>query len=437
MSSSDAPLPPTPPPLPFPAPRSLRERIAALGPGGGFTARPPFRLALSALLLAAALVGAVALLRSAWKPVRPGEAGLAVNTLTGRTRLLPPGSHFLPSSLYDLHLVRVSDQLLGGPAATFGLVTRDGITVSVSLQARFAVDRERLLASWASLPRDPGTEVVAPVLVSSFRSLSTAYDAAQIAAEKREELAAAAAVRARQRLEGTGIVLRDVLVSDLGLPRAFSDARMTLLAEQQAADRKDATLKVRQKEIEEGRLVAEAEKVRREKAAETEAAQRLIAARAEADAMQYILPLKEKEIRQRQLEAEAQKAQKVAQAEADAQTARIQTEAEASRRRALADAEAYAIRATSQAKFENLRREVELVQANPVWVSQTFAEKISDKVQVILTPQLSSSVYTDEVLKRLANGKPAVAAQPPRREPAPEVASATEPGEAVAEVSRR
>ncbi len=407
---------PEPGPIPFLAPETpAPPRPPFLQRLGGRIPPAALRRGLLALAIAVALVAAVRLVRGSFQSVRPGEAGVAVNALTGHVRVLPPGTHFLPGALYTLHRFRVSDQLLAGPGATFSLVTRDGIPVTVSLQVRWALQREELLARWASLPPDPAAEVIGPVLASAFRSQSTAYEATALAADKRDELAAAAARRARERLAGTGIVLKDVLVGDLKLPAEYERGRMALLEEQQASEKKEATLKIRQQEIEEGRLTGEAEKVRREKAAETEAAQRLIAARAESDAMQYILPLKEKAIRQSQLEAEAERARVVEQAKAAAETSKIQAEAEAQRRRLLADAEAYSIRTTSAAQFENLKREAELVTANPIWVSKTFAERISDKVQVILTPQLSSDVYTDEVMKRLANGEPAVADRAARR----------------------
>src|SRR5262249_47604945 len=149
---------------------------------------------------------------------------------------------------------------------------------------------------------------------SAFRSVASAYDATALLGEKREEMAAKAGALARARLADTGIALRETLVGDVRLPAEYETARLALLSERQAAERKEATLKVKEKEVEEGRLVAEAEKVRREKAAESEAAQKLIAARAERDAMEYILPLKEKQIRQQELEAEGDRARKLKEA---------------------------------------------------------------------------------------------------------------------------
>ncbi len=122
--------------------------------------------------------------------------------------------------------------------------------------------------------------------------------------------------------------------------------------------------------------------------------------------MTWVLPLKEKEVRTKELEAEAQKARKLKDAQSQAETMKIQAEAEAeaSRRRTLSEAEAYAIRQTSLAQFENLKREVELIQANPTWVNKTLAEKLGDKVQVIVMPNLTADLLAPEVGKRIASG---------------------------------
>jgi hypothetical protein len=90
---------------------------------------------------------------------------------------------------------------------------------------------------------------------------------------------------------------------------------------------------------------------------------------------------------------------------------KIHAEAEASRRRTLSEAEAYAIRQTSLAQFENLKREVELIERNPTWVNKTLAEKLGDKVQVIVMPNLTADILSKEAGRRVANGQPAVASR--------------------------
>ena len=178
-----------------------------------------------------------------------------------------------------------------------------------------------------------------------------------------------------------------------------------MVDEVQSTERMDVTLKLKAKEVERNRLEAEAAKARQVKQAEASAEQRLIAARAESEAMKFILAQKEKEIRQKRLEAEAEKETRVQRAQAEATVTKIQAAAEADRRKTIADAEAYSIRTTTLAQFENLEREAELVSANPLLIPKTFADRLSENVQVILTPTLGGEAFTDEVVKRAARGE--------------------------------
>ncbi len=411
MENASAPTPGPSPEAPDPKAdwRALWRRMLQRVVDSGF--RPPRisgrRLAALAAVLVAAWIAAL-LLRGSMREIEPGFAGISVNKLTGDLQVLPPGTAWRPRALYDLHAVRVSDQLLSGPA--FGVSTRDGVTAQLTVQARWAIDRRRLLSQWSALPSDPALELVAPVLASAFRSASPTYDARQLISDKREELAGIAARTARLRLAESGIVLKEVLIGDLTLPPEYERGRLAMVDEVQNAERMDVTLKLKAKEVEKSRLEADAQKARTEKQAEAAASQRLIGARAESEAMKYLLAQKEKEITQKKLEAAADKETRVQRAQADAQVARIQADAEALRRRTLADAEAYAIRTTSIAQFENLKREAELVSANPLLVPKTFADRLSDKVQVILTPSIGGEAFTGEVFKRVLNGEPAVAA---------------------------
>jgi regulator of protease activity HflC (stomatin/prohibitin superfamily) len=410
--------PPSPPPdsrLPeTPPDRSVSRTLGALLERlGRIRVRPPHlsRRLLFVLLAVILLLLAGRGMTRSFREVQPGFAGVVVNRFTGDIRVLPPGTHFRPRWLYELHPVRISDQLLSGAEATFSMSTKEGVPIRTSLQARWSIDRQRLARTWATLPPDPARELVAPVVASAFRTLAPSYEVARLIAEKREELAAVAARQAREKLRDAGISLHEVMIVDLGLPPEYEQGRVALVDTVQNTERMEVNLKLKAKEVEQSRLEAEAQKVRQEKMAEAAAAQRVIQARGEADAMRYVLALKGKEIEQKKLEAEADKASRVKRAEANAAVSKIESAADVERRKMAADAEAYVIRTTSLAQFENLKREAELVQANPLLIPKTFADKISDKVQVILTPTIGGEAFTGEILKRAADGLPPVGNQ--------------------------
>jgi regulator of protease activity HflC (stomatin/prohibitin superfamily) len=419
-------------PEPRPEPEwllKLRARLPRLD------VRIPWRPVRRGLLLALLLLGAVLLWRGVERSLRgipPGWVGVSVNRFTGSVELLDPGTYLRPSALYQIHPVRISDQLLSGEQGQFNVATKEGVITHLSVQARWAISKKSLLATWSALPPNPGAELVAPILFAAFRTAAPRYEVSKLIAEQREELSSVAAAAARERLAESGIVLKEVLIGDLVLPPEFERGRIAMVDEVQSTERLDVTLKKKAKQIEETRLTAEAQRARQIQEAEAAAEQKVIEARSEADAMKHVLALKEKQIAQKKLEAEAERQSIVERAHAAADAAkiqaigaaeatRIQTEAEAERRRTMADAEAYATRTNSLAEFEGLEREARLVSANPLLIPKTFADRLSDRVQVILTPSIGGESFTGEYVKRAANGQSVLAEQEPA--PAAKVAS--------------
>ncbi len=396
-------------------PRALRDafaRVPKLAPRIPWRS-PSARRALLLIVLILAAIVAWRETRKSFQSVAPGFVGVSANRFTGTLEALEPGTHFRPPALYEIHPVRISDQILSGEEGQFQITTKEGVIARVGVQARWAIDRTRLLSQWAALPPHPDVELVAPVLFAAFRAAAPRYEVTKLISEKREELATVAGVEARKRLAESGIVLKEVLIGDLVLPPEFEKGRLAMVDEVQSTERLDVTLKKKAKEVEETRLTAEAQKARQVQEAEAAAAQRVIAARGEADAMRHVLALKEKQIKQKKLEAEAERQTIVQRAQAAAEASRIQSKADAERRREMADAEAYATRVQSEADFEGLEREAVLITANPLLIPKTFADRLSDNVQVILTPSIEGDAFTGEVYKRVLAGQPAAAAPPP------------------------
>ncbi len=133
-------------------------------------------------------------------------------------------------------------------------------------------------------------------------------------------------------------------------------------------------------------LEGEAEKTRREKAAEAAAREQVIAAKAQEEAMKHVLPFKERQVQQRQLEAEAEKQARIRNAEGSAQARRIEANGEADARQKLADAEVYRLEKVGKFNAEQMEREGALVTRHPLLIQKALADKLSDKVQVIIAP---------------------------------------------------
>jgi regulator of protease activity HflC (stomatin/prohibitin superfamily) len=191
------------------------------------------------------------------------------------------------------------------------------------------------------------------------------------------------------------------MLSDIQLPPEYAKGLEQLLLKEQQDDQLNVQTDIQQKQVKIAELEAEAEKVRKVKAAEGEAQARVVGAKGEADAMQYTLPLKEKQIEQSKLEAEARKEATIKNAEAAAQAKVIDSKAELERRNLLADAEANRIRVTAAADAERMRGEAAVLRQTPLLINKIIAEKLSDKIQVMMVPADGKYFFAGDVFKGL------------------------------------
>src|SRR5207248_9519315 len=132
---------------------------------------------------------------------------------------------------------------------------------------------------------------------------------------------------------------------------------------------------------------------------EGEARVHVLQAKGEADAMQYTLPLKEKQIQQSKLEAAARKEATIQNAEASAQAKVIDSKAETERRKLLAEAEADRIRVTAAADAERMRSEAAILKQNPLLINKIVAERLSDKLQIMMVPADGKFFFANDVLR--------------------------------------
>jgi hypothetical protein len=152
---------------------------------------------------------------------------------------------------------------------------------------------------------------------------------------------------------------------------------------------------IHQKQIKIAEADADSAKVQEVKRAEGQAEVRVLQAKSEADAMQYTLPLKEKQIEQSKLEAEARKEATVKNAEAAGEAKLIDSKAEMERRKLLAQAEAERIRLTAAADAERMTSESAILKQNPLLINKIVAERLSDKLQIMMVPADGKFFFND------------------------------------------
>ena len=356
--------------------------------------------AAKGLLILAALLGAVAYAlyrHPPFKPVGRGEIGLRTNLFTGEVTEQREGSVLVLPLVHDLRVFALRDQVYRPPTQQADgpspLQSLEGLSLGADISVRYAIDPARLRAVAASLPEDIAGQIVEPAVQGTIYKTFARYTVREIFSVKRAEIQQAIESELRTRLAADGLALRGVLVGKVDLPREYRRGMEALLAEELATEKMRYTLELKERRVKEVALDGEAEKTRREKTAEAAAREQVIAAKAQEEAMRHVLPFKQRQIEQRVLEAEAENAARVKNAEGQAHARRIEANGEALARQRLAEAEAYRLQKVGVANSEQMAREGALVTQHPLLIQKTLADKLSDKIQVIIAPPHAQGTY--------------------------------------------
>ena len=292
------------------------------------------------------------------KSVARGELGIRVNRLTGEVEETRDASVLVLPGLHELRVFSV----------------------------RYALDVTRLRAVWSNLPENLDADLVQPAVASVMYKVFARYTVREIFSTKRAEIRESIETELRAKLAADGVALRDVLIGKVDLPSDYRRGMEALLAEELASEKMRYTLELKEKRVKETELEGEAARVRREKAAEAAALEQLISARSQDEAMRHVLPFKQRQVEQRRLEAEAERVANIRRAQGNAQARRIEADGEAKARQRLAEAEAYRLEKVGKANAEQMEREGALVSRHPLLIQKTLADKLSDKIQVIIAP---------------------------------------------------
>jgi regulator of protease activity HflC (stomatin/prohibitin superfamily) len=345
-----------------------------------------------ARLIAVALIGLSAYLLWQHPPVESvprGEVAVRNNLLTGSVSQFHVGSLWVIPGLHQVRLFSLRDQIYRPQASSKAdgeapFQSVEGLSLGVDLAVRYAIDPARVATVAKTLPDDLAADVVEPAVQGVIYRLLASYTVKEIFSTKRAEIQQAMEDELRPRLAADAILLRSVQMGQVDLPADYRTGMDQLLAEELASEKMRYTLELKDKQVKQRELEGEAEKARRKKAAEAAAEEQVIAAKAQEEAMKHVLPFKQKQVEQRRLEAEAEKVARIRSAEGAAEARRIEASGEADSRQKLADAEVYRLEKIGKATSEQMEREGALISQNPLLIQKTMADKLSDKVQVII-----------------------------------------------------
>jgi regulator of protease activity HflC (stomatin/prohibitin superfamily) len=365
--------------------------------------------------------GALGLALLAWGPiilalgiivVPSGMAGVRVSQTSGTLAgTLYPGAHFITPLAESVALFDTRDQLFttgsvesgaaGKKPEFLNVQAKEGLTLGLAITVRYRLDPKYLDYIEANLPQPVEKEIVPAVVASAWRELAPNYTVRDVFAAKREEVRKRAADVITQKLAVDGIVVKEVMLRDIQLPPQYAQGLESLLLKEQENDRMGVETELQEKQVRIAELQAEATKAQQVKQAEGEARVHVLQAKAEADAMQYTLPLKQKQIEQSKLEAEARKETTVKNAEAQAEAKVIDSKAEMERRKLLAEAEADRIRVTAVADAERMQKEGAILKQNPLLINKIVAERLSDKLQIMMVPADGKFFFANDVLRSM------------------------------------
>jgi regulator of protease activity HflC (stomatin/prohibitin superfamily) len=340
--------------------------------------------------------------------VPSGSAAVRVNQFAGtRPGTLYPGVHWIVPLVEEIELYDIRDGLFTTQAiddpkkekTALRVQTREGLMVGLALTVRYRLDPSKLAYIQANLPQPLDQEMIAPGVSSALRDIAPGYLVRELFSTKREEVRQAAAARIIAKLGADGIVVKDLVLRDIQLPEEYAKGLEGLLLKEQENERLNIDLEVKQKMVRSAELEADALKAREVTAAEARAQIVVLEAKAQADAMQHTLPLKEKQIQQSRLEAEARKESTVKNAEALAEAKVIDSKAELEKRRLMSDSDEYHIRRVANADAERMRLEATVLKENPLLIQKIIAEKLSDKVQIMMVPNDGKFFFANDVLK--------------------------------------
>ena len=338
--------------------------------------------------------------------VPAGAAGVRISQISGTLPgTLYPGLHLVFPLVQGVVLYDARDQMFQTSfsekaSESLRVQTKEGLSVALAVAVRYRIDAGKLAYVHSNLPHPVESELVPPVVASTFREIAPNYLVRDLFASRREDVRREAAAAITRRLAPDAVVVKEVMLRDIQMPVEYARGLEGVLLKEQENERLAVEVEVKAKQVRTAELEAEAEKARQVKAAEGESQVTVLRAKAQADAMQYTLPLKQKQIEQTRLEAEAR-----------AQAKLIDGKAELEQRKLMNQAEVDRVQVLSKADADRMRREAGVLTETPLLLQKIIADKLSDKVQIVMVPSDGKFFFANDVL----HGAPAAPTTQPAR----------------------
>ena len=248
--------------------------------------------------VALAAAGCVPLLVAASIVVVPsGMGGVRISQMRGTLPgTLYPGLHIVTPLVDSVQLFDLRDHVFTAglmeegpkktPVATgLNVQSLEGLNIGLGVTVRYRLDPNKLASVQAHLPQPPDKELVPPIVASAWRELTPQYTVKKIFSTKREEVRTRAAEIITRKLAGDGIIVEEVMLSDIQLPGEYARGLEGLLLKEQQDDQMGVDTDIQQKQVRIAELQAEAQAAQKVKEAEGDAQAKVVEVRGESDAM--------------------------------------------------------------------------------------------------------------------------------------------------------
>lgn len=177
---------------------------------------------------------------------------------------------------YTMSIAQGEGQRTGADAIR--ALTKEGLDVDLDITVLYRLQESSASDVYTTIGLDYDEVLIRPQIRSVIREIIAQYEAKDIYSEKRLEASSAIQAKLVQNLEPRGIVVEDVLLRNVQLPKRLADSIQLKLEAEQDAQRYDFLLEKEAKEAERKRVEAEGQRD----------AQRIINESLSANYLQYL-----------------------------------------------------------------------------------------------------------------------------------------------------
>jgi prohibitin 1 len=168
------------------------------------------------------------------------------NELHAGIGLIMPFTRVVKMSLQTLELKEISD-----------VPSKEGLTMDLEVSVLFRIDPEKADEIYRKVGEEFQSVIVEPQVRSAIREITASYEAKALYSAEREKIATEIFNLARKSTEARGIMIEQVLLRKIGLPKLVADAIQEKLRSEQQAEQMKFVLQKESQEAERKRIEAQ------------------------------------------------------------------------------------------------------------------------------------------------------------------------------------